>query len=533
MGDKRSVWRGIDDALFQFTTTQSSEIHLALMTVFEQASVLMASLNIDTIRAELIAIGWDEPLADETLTRSLDALTGWGLLDATQDHAANYATPEEFERKNMQWSLTRRGEAAMAGVLRSLEVLTSAVGLQSATLDAIGDALADLVAMLATTGPDTNGRMHIRLAELEGHHRSLIESVRQFNGHLHRLIRADVTDDELFADIKRRTIGYLQEYVDGVERPQHRIALRLLEVESADTAALFGRALDGANLAPLAAEDPGPAWIAEREHHWRALRIWFAPEDAARPQIQRLVEVARSAIIELLRAIERRFDNRSRSTTVASDFRRLAQLFDDCPGDDEAHILFSAAFGMWPARHAHKAAADGTQTRTSTSWLEAEPTDVEPALRTRGNLSERGRTARVRDPKAVRELRRRQHQQHLTDQRALQESLTTNGTVRLSSIAALANSANRNGTISTDMPVGQFGELLHLLASALMAPPGLDQCRRSTSTDGAIEISLEPAHDDEMTTITTSAGTFTSPDFIVSIHLTQSAASTTSISSYG
>jgi len=226
--DESRIWRHVDASLFQFTTTSLSDLHMAIMSAFEQASVLMPALNLDQTRAQLGRVGWDEPVSDDTLHSALSSLTCWKLLDSTQDHAAHYATPEEFERKNLQWSLTRRGEAAVAGVLRSVEVLESALGLQSATLDAIGDALADLVALVSQDDPGIDGRIHIRLVELENHQRSLIETVRQFNGHLQRLVRADVSDDAVFVDVKRRTVGYLQDYVgSSIGRLREPTSLRL------------------------------------------------------------------------------------------------------------------------------------------------------------------------------------------------------------------------------------------------------------------------------------------------------------------
>jgi len=497
------IWRGVDASLFQFTTTALADLHIAIMSAFEQASVLVPSLNLDQTRAQLHLVGWDESLTDDALHTALNSLTGWQLLDATQDHAAHYATPEEFERKNLQWSLTRKGEAAMAGVLRSLDVMKSALGLQSATLDAIGDALADLASLAELDEPDTNGRIHIRLSELENHQRSLIETVRQFNGHLQRLVRADVTDDHVFADVKRRTVGYLQDYVDGVDRPQHRIALRIEDVHTAGLSTLFERALQGANLAPLAHEDPAPPWLAERSRRWQALLVWFAPADGSRPQIQQLIVVARSAIIELLRAIERRLDNRSRSTSVANDFRRLAELFESCPGDDEAHALFGAAFGLWSSRHAHKSPVDGTARRTSTSWLEAEPTDVEPSLRTTGSTATRGRAARVGDPSAMRRERQRHHAENLADQRQVQQALHTEGVVRLSTF--------------TELDRHQFSELLRLLASALNTQPRSDGSFYSESPDGAVQVMLTRSPDDTRAVIQTDTGTFTAPNMVVSV----------------
>ena len=269
---ERRPWRVVDAELFRFTTTELHDLHVAVMAAFEQAAVLAPALNLDQVRAALAAGGWDEPTDDDTLQRALASLVGWGLLDATQDHAARYGTPEEFERKNLQWSLTPRGEAAVAGVMHALDSLRHAVGLQTAVLDAIGDGLADLAA-LATVQPRTvagDARVHIQLAQVEGHLDSLVRSVRSFNGHLQRLMKEDGTDDEVFADAKRATVNYLDEYVQGVERPQRRLAVGIERVEALGLATVFDRALAGANLAPVAGADPGPAWLAERRRAYHA-----------------------------------------------------------------------------------------------------------------------------------------------------------------------------------------------------------------------------------------------------------------------
>lgn len=505
---ERRPWRVVDAELFRFTTTELHDLHVAAMAAFEQAAVLAPALNLDQVRAALAAGGWDEPTDDDTLQRALASLVGWGLLDATQDHAARYGTPEEFERKNLQWSLTPRGEAAVAGVMHALDSLRHAVGLQTAVLDAIGDGLADL-AELATVHPRTvagDARVHIQLAQVEGHLDALVRSVRSFNGHLQRLMREDGTDDEVFADAKRATVNYLDEYVQGVERPQRRLAAGLERVEALGLATVFDRALAGANLAPVAGADPGPAWLAERSRHWQALRAWFAPAGAGgveRPRIDGLLDVARTAIVELLRVLERRWDSRRRSASVADDFRALARQFAAAPGDAEAHCLFAAAFGLWPARHAHLPPLDGEGRAPTTSWLEADPVDVAPSLRTTGDLQQRGRPRPVSDPSYYRAARQRDQAAALAAHDRVREALATDGRVRLSAFARLPSAA--------------FAELLALLAAGLDAPVGTDGTRRALSADGRVEVVLEDPGDGRAARLSTDEGVLHGPDLVVSI----------------
>jgi uncharacterized protein (TIGR02677 family) len=502
------AWRGLDAELFRFSTGDHRALYLAILSAFDEAAVLAPSLNLDQVRAALLDVGWDEPLADDALQRALTALTDdWRLLEATQDHGAHYKTPEDFERKNLQWSLTPRGGAAVSGVLQALTALRTAIGLQTAVLDAIGDDLHELASLVGRPAtPATDGQVHIKLAQVERHHHAMIDSVRQFNGHLQRLLREDGTDDQVFVDVKRRTISYLEEYVQGVERPQRRIAAGVAAVEGTGLETVFDRALSGANLAPLADGDPGPAWLDDRSRRWRALRAWFAPRDLTQPRIAALIDVARRAIIELLRVLERRWDSRRRSASIATDFRTLGRLFAAAPGDLEAHRLFAAAFGIWPARHADHPSIDGQARQPNESWLITEPAEVAPALRTTGQVTNRGRSHPVADPSLLRARRQREQVEQLAVHEELRGSLITDGAVRLSAFG--------------DLDPEAFAELLTLLSYALDARADTNGSRRALSADGEVEVVLASPADGASATLRTRHGTLRAPDFRVSITTT-------------
>src|SRR5438876_893620 len=214
------------------------------------------------------------------------------------------ATPAEFERRNLQWSLTTQGQAAIGGVLHALDALRQVAGLQPAVIEAIADGLADLHDLARDPSTDA-GRIATRLAEVESHLISLVTSVRQFNTQLQRLMRDDATSDEVFGEVKRRTVVYLREYIDGVERPTRRVQAGIERLVALGVEGVFDRALAGANLAPVPGADPGIAWRAERARRWDALRAWFAPEVVAevpgapdvQPRIAALVGLAREAIL--------------------------------------------------------------------------------------------------------------------------------------------------------------------------------------------------------------------------------------------
>lgn len=116
----------VPEGMFQFTTTERADLHTAVMYAFGEANErLETSLTFDQVRDRLRQVGFYAPVDDAGLTRALGQLATWELLDVVQNHAGSYATAEEYERKNLQYSLTRKGEAAFAGVQHALAVLTT------------------------------------------------------------------------------------------------------------------------------------------------------------------------------------------------------------------------------------------------------------------------------------------------------------------------------------------------------------------------------------------------------------------------
>ena len=329
--------------------------------------------------------------------------------------------------------------------------------------------------------------------------------MRQFNGHLQRLLREEAADESVFADVKAKTISYLKEYVDGVEGPQQRLAVAIDRLTEAGVATLFDRALRGANLAPVAGEDPAPAWIERRRQRWEALRAWFAPSDACVPRIEGLLDIARSAIIELLRVLERRWDNKRRSVSVANDFRRLAGWFAEASGDDKAQALFSAAFGLWPARHAHLLPLDGEERSASTGWAQASPVDVAPALRSSGTLSFRGRARRVEDPAATGRGGSACRPKRWPPTTTCGPRSPLPGGPPSPRLAGCRSRPSTNCSTCW-LPVST-------------SPEAEDGSRRALSIDGSVEVVLWPSPDDRLFAIETDHGRFGGPDFGVSITL--------------
>ncbi len=477
--------------MFRFPDGSKSGLPLAILHAFGEANERFeTALGIDDIRREVRDAGWLEKLDDGELTRTLDQLRSQGHLDIVQSHVGDYRTASEYERRNLQYSLTRLGEAAIAGLTRANEVLGATGALQTATLEALGERLGELARQLED---GTDKRVFSTLAEVEGHLEAFRDNAKRFNGDLQRLLRAEA-HFATFHEVKASTVAYLQEFLNDLEHHTHTIATRVKEIDER----VHRRALNGADL-PSA----DPRWLDVRKARWDVLRAWFLPENGETPRVEELHQVARRAIITLLQVLDRITESRRRASSAVADFRELARWFTVVPAQEDLHRLWSTMFGLSSARHAHLAHADPEVVSTTASWLDAPPVEVSELLRSAGRTERFTRTGRVRDVAAIRAARVQQAIEERAELEAAWNMLDTGGVVRLSAFEKLDHTV--------------FERLLDLLGQALGSGPDASGARRSTTSDGQIEIILRPPRNGAVARLTTTSGVFRGPDYEIEI----------------
>ncbi|MFT4217093.1 MAG: TIGR02677 family protein [Micropruina sp.] len=506
--------RFLPEDLFAFAGADRGPLYTALLYAFGEANEqLLTSLALDDVRAHLLDVGWPQPPDDAELTAALQQLRNWQLVDAGQNHSEHYRTAHEYERRNLQYSLTRNGEAALAGHQAAVSALESTGGLQTAVLDAIAETLARL-ARLAQALPDADPtsaseasteqrRSYAAFQELTGHLDALRTGVRTFNSDLQRLLRADEVDDTVFGEVKEATVRYLDDYVTRLDDRTARIRHGIDRVRSAGLDRLLSAALAGAELPPHPRPDERDAqWLDAARARWAGLEAWFAPADGVQPRAQLLSATARRAIVSLLQVVDRMRTARRRPSSAQADLRRLAQLFAAAPADDDLHRLWRAAFGLHPARHTHLGHADPELVPNGASWAEADPVPVSALLRETGQTEKFSRPSRVRDVAEVRAQRAaRARAERAAAEQAIR-ALGTDGPIRISQLTSLNTDA--------------FTAFLDLLGRAVANPPRAGRLH-AKSADGRVEVTLTIPGDGGRAVLRTTTGTLECPDYELSI----------------
>ncbi|WP_434449441.1 TIGR02677 family protein [Lentzea sp. E54] len=451
--------------LFRFTTTDHAELHTAVIRAFGVANEhLETVLSADDVQQRLRGVGWSEQVTDDELQASLTALRQWGLLDATQH----------------RYGLTKLGEAAYVGIQHAVHSLTSSGSLQTAVLDAIADRLDEL------TNPRNDRHAFTTLMELEGHLEALKTGTTRFNADLQRLLRDEETDLATFQDVKRTTITYLRDFIADLDARKQGIRKTIGKIDPAE---LHERARNGADL-----YQSHELWLRQRTANWNSLKAWF-------DNVDELQDVSRKAIVQLLRVLDRISEQRKKPTNTAADFRALARWFASTETEDEAHELFNAAFGLWPARHAHLAHADGELIPSGEPWHNTPPVPVSPQLRKTGKQEHIGSAGKVRNVDEVRRNRRIQAQQEREELEYAWRQIQTDGPVRISTLTTLDHDT--------------FHRLIDLVGRALGSDPDSTGTRTAGTSDGRMQINLRNARG--WATMTTQKGTLSGPDYVIDV----------------
>jgi len=504
--NRQEQWRATPKSVFQVATTESRDLHLAMLSLFADRELTDPALTLEEILVALPNQAPDLGAEEAAIRRSLDQLVEWGLLDESRNESATYRTPEEFQRRNLQWSLTAHGQTAVAVLDEATRFLAAVASLQPAAIDSLAQSIARVARLVADTSSDA-ASIHVELLQAEQHHQSLVDNVRRFQSQLSRLLSDPTLDDAVMAQARDAIIEYLTRYIHDAEAPAARAAEALRQLHELGTTIVFERALAGANLAPdPVLGDPAPRWIEERARRLAALDEWFLrTANGSAPKMARLRASGRDWVLHFLRMMELRRAHRRRSASIIDDFNAIAHAFAGCVTDDEASRLFGAGFALHSARH-HTLAYNDVEVLDS-----ATPAASNPGIALTSTAKEvaatrpRTRERPVVDPSRQRARAAAEQAARLQRSAAMRSAIVTDGTIRLSHYGRLADE--------------QYRDLVDLLCAALTAVPFSDGTRQCFSSDGQVEVIVYPLDTHRRCRLCTDTGTLTLPDFRVSVRL--------------
>lgn len=477
-------------AAFDYVTVENAPTYRAIMQVFFEARQrYVIELRARDVREQLELSNLHFELAtDEALDRHLDQLVAWGNLAHAHDPGA-VSRLEDFYKKRFVFHLTAVGEAAHRAVLEVEATAGRSGSLQSTMLAKIRDALAALSkeGQSNSPSPDTLFRL---LHDLHSAFGTLTEEANHFIGAIDRSDTGPAAE-ERFMLYKHALLAYISRFIEQLRRLSGEIRAAIDAVRQSGERRLIELASRSSDLPPsLGHEDPAQLWREDQHRRWAGMCAWFQGDLAAGspPVVDRLAQVARDAVIALTRTLVRLNERRTRPVDRAADFRALARWFTQASDDRAAHLLWSKAFGLAPARHFDLAEADHELVPPSTSWWDAPPVEVPIRLRSHGAVSTAGRPSAAADHALAREWIAQKRRQ---EQRVLQEAIrrfTGRGPLTLSTLGTLT---------SPELDV-----LLTFIDEALASGRRADGSRVARSSDGRFVVTLHPPPPEQAALVT-------------------------------
>ena len=503
---RQEGWRATPRSIFQVATTDSRDLHLAVLSLFAERELTDPALTLEDILVALPHQAPDLQIDDAGVRRSLDQLVEWSLLDESRNESATYRTPAEFQRRNLQWSLTAHGQTAVAVLDEATRFLAAVASLQPAAIDSLAQSIARVV-RLAVDPTSDSALIHVELQQAEHHHQSLVDNVRRFQSQLSHLLSDPTLDDLVIAQARDAIIEYLTRYIHDAEQPAARAAEALRKLHELGDALVLDRALAGANLAPdPLLGDPAPRWLEERRRRLAALDEWFLrTADGSAPRMARLRGRGRDWVLQFLRVMELRRAHRRRSASIIDDFTAMARGFAACGDDEEATRLFVAAFELYGARHHDLGPDDMEEIDPATAAAQNPAIDLTSALRVQAATRQASRERPVADPRSERARAAAEQAARLQQTAVMRAAILTDGAVRLQSYGRL--------------DYEQFRDLIDLLCAALTALPLADGTRQCFSSDGQVEVVVYPLDTQRTCRLETDLGALIAPDFRLSVRL--------------
>lgn len=494
--------------VFAYLNADKAALYRAVMRVFVHAKARFTlHLRPQEVAAALASAALPEPVDAGGVESALASLREWGNLDAHPD-TADVATVEEFYRPRYLFQITPAGEAAERALAVYEQTLEQQGELQSAALGDIRELLGELAALAETPEPD-EAKVHRALRTLRERFDELTSRAQAFMGSLQRTIDLQGVDVARFLTYKETLIGYLERFIGELVIATADIGATVHRIEARDVSSLLrmAAARDLADaLEPTAADHAAAlgAWQAR----WAGLRSWFIGRPDAPSQADVLRARARASIPALLLTVASIHDRRVTRSDRGADLRALARWFAEADSDAEAHRLWRAAFALAPARHlaVDDATLDAREARpvsAQTGWLEAPPLRISARLRASGRYVRRGRPNDVIDRSGEKALLAEAAAAEAGQLIAARRRLATGVRARLSDLGTL--------------DAAEFGLFLDLLGEALAVKVDADAPVDVVSSDGTLQVTLEPTEDDGTATIVTATGTFSGPDHYVTI----------------
>src|SRR6201992_1614749 len=304
-------------------------------------ATLLTDLSASEVAAQLAERG--TRLSRDTAEARCKQLADWGnLVPSIRD--ARVATVAEYIRSRSRYQVSKLGGQLHR---QGVEILHTTDGAREVARELLGQivqSLERILVMLDSEKPDA-GALGGEVTTVFSNQRVFTDSVRDFYAYLAGILSRYDLGGEEYTQFKELLLVYIDLITADVNRHApaggHRAAVVLARADPLLEAL--------ASLPGLALPDGTQAERAQgrTRKDWAGLAAWYDDSYGASGPEQ-LRGAARQALGQVITNAKRLPDSSGTGFSRRADFLRLARWFATTD-DEQAHRLYDAAFGIYPA----------------------------------------------------------------------------------------------------------------------------------------------------------------------------------------
>lgn len=283
----------------------------------------------------------------EMCKQDLDALLLWKNLSAIQD-TAKVSTVEEFKNKQFRYQLSEYSVEIERLTIRLENLFVETASLEPTLLERLREELKKL-SQMAKLGEKEVGSWW---SSLNSDFKRLNQNYQDYIRDLYSIKAEETMKTREFMIFKDKFIEYLRDFVKGLQNHANAIEhiLKNLEVEDIDE--VLKKAIAYEVSIPRIDTEIDEVGIKENIYgRWDSLNAWFLGSKGNESEAAKLMDITNDIIRKITRYAAQISESRNSAINRKEEYRKLAELFDQCRDIKEAHKLSSLAFGIFNMKH--------------------------------------------------------------------------------------------------------------------------------------------------------------------------------------
>ncbi|KNZ43142.1 TIGR02677 family protein [Acetobacterium bakii] len=279
--------------------------------------------------------------------QDLDVLLSWKNLSAIQD-TAKVATVEEFKNKQFRYQLSEYSVEIERLTLRLENLFVESASLEPTLLERLREELKKLP-QVAKQGEKEVGSWW---SSLNSDFKRLNQNYQDYIRDLYSIKAEEMMKTKEFMIFKDKFIEYLRDFVKGLQNHANAIEHILKNLNAADIDRVLKKAIAYEVSIPRIDAEIDEVGISENiVGRWDSLNAWFLGSKGNESEAAKLMDITNDIIRKITRYASQISESRNNAINRKEEYRKLAELFDQCRDIKEAHQLSSMSFGIFQMKH--------------------------------------------------------------------------------------------------------------------------------------------------------------------------------------